>query len=86
MRILKIISLIILWPASVFSQIDFERYQVEDGLSQNSILALLQDRNGYIWIGTEDGLNCFDGYSFKKFFQHGDDSVGLNNDYIWSLL
>lgn len=75
-----------MWPSSVFSQIDFERYQVEDGLSQNSILALLQDRNGYIWIGTEDGLNRFDGYSFKKFFQHGNDSVGLYNDYIWSLL
>lgn len=75
-----------MWPSSVFSQIDFEKYQVEDGLSQNSILALLQDRNGYIWIGTEDGLNRFDGYSFKKFFQHGNDSVGLYNDYIWSLL
>lgn len=77
---------IALCPSFAFSQVGFERYQVEDGLTQNSILALLQDGSGYIWIGTEDGLNRFDGYSFKRFFQHGNDSVGLYNDYIWSLL
>ena len=56
MSTIRIILAIALCPSFAFSQVGFERYQVEDGLTQNSILALLQDGSGYIWIGTEDGL------------------------------
>ena len=38
-----------------------------DGLSQNSALALARDDDGYLWIGTEDGLNRFDGYEFRVY-------------------
>ncbi|MFH1524330.1 MAG: two-component regulator propeller domain-containing protein [Chloroflexota bacterium] len=47
--------------------IRFEHLMVDDGLSQNTILALLQDRRGYLWIGTQDGLNRYDGYTFTQF-------------------
>jgi ligand-binding sensor domain-containing protein/signal transduction histidine kinase len=45
----------------------FVRYGLEEGLSQSSALALLQDDLGFLWVGTQDGLNRFDGYSFKVF-------------------
>jgi len=40
---------------------------VENGLSENFVRCIFQDSKGYLWIGTDDGLNKFDGYSFKIF-------------------
>jgi len=42
----------------------FQHVTVRDGLSQNAVHSLVQDRHGYLWIATEDGLNRFDGYTF----------------------
>ena len=56
--------------------------QVEDGLSQNMVYCILQDSNDFIWFGTQDGLNRYDG-SFKVFAN--DHSTGLENDAICSL-
>lgn len=52
-----------------YAEKDFTRYSVKDGLSDNNIGCVLQDDEGYIWIGTGAGLNRFDGNSFKKFYQ-----------------
>ena len=52
-----------------YAERDFTRYTVRDGLSDNGISCLQQDDWGYLWIGTEAGLNRFDGTSFKKFYQ-----------------
>jgi ligand-binding sensor domain-containing protein len=56
--------LILLISAATFSQdkIDFERYSLEDGLSQSVVLDIVQDSKGFIWVATQDGLNRFDGY------------------------
>jgi len=45
----------------------FERLSIEDGLSQASVYAILQDRHGFIWLGTQDGLNRYDGYDITVF-------------------
>lgn len=45
----------------------FTHYSVEDGLSEGEVLAMHQDRNGFIWFGTFDGLNRFDGVNFKVY-------------------
>ena len=51
-------------PLSPFK---FQRYTVNDGLSQGTILSMHQDKKGFIWLGTENGLNRFDGYEFVQF-------------------
>jgi ligand-binding sensor domain-containing protein/two-component sensor histidine kinase len=48
---------------------DFVKYTVKEGLSDNSITCIEQDHRGFIWIGTEFGLNRYDGYQFEKYFQ-----------------
>lgn len=71
-QVVIIILLIKALPLSLWSQYeegDFIRYTMQDGLSDNHINWLEQDERGYLWIGTENGLNRFDGHSFKKYFQ-----------------
>lgn len=65
--------------------LQFQRYTVDDGLSQGSISCILQDRRGFIWCGTEQGLNRFDGYNFQVYLYHPDDPNSLSSDYILSI-
>lgn len=64
----------------------FRHYSVEDGLSQNTVMAIMQDHKGFMWFGTWDGLNKFDGYQFTTYKSHpGDDSQITTNriDFIY---
>lgn len=63
----------------------FRHYQVENGLSDNMVTCCVQDKSGYIWIGTRDGLNRFDGYTFKVFRNDPDDAGSLGNNWITHL-
>ncbi|KAA3622828.1 MAG: hypothetical protein DWQ02_25505, partial [Bacteroidetes bacterium] len=45
----------------------FDQLTINEGLSHNTVFCLLQDRHGYIWMGTQNGLNKYDGYDFKVF-------------------
>lgn len=58
----------------------------EQGLSQNSISCITKDHDGFMWIGSGDGLNRFDGYSFRHFSHSDSDSSSISNDVIRSLL
>jgi ligand-binding sensor domain-containing protein/signal transduction histidine kinase len=53
---------------------------VEEGLSNNAVICSVQDQRGFLWLGTKDGLNRFDGYNFKVFRHHPGDpgSIGSN--------
>ena len=66
--------------------IRFEHLSIADGLSQSAVYAILQDREGYLWFGTEDGLNRFDGYEFTVYQSEFDDPSSLSHDWILSLL
>lgn len=66
-------------------RIHFRRLSVNDGLSQNTVLALTQDHNGKIWVGTIDGLNWYDGYRFAPLYKDLNDSTSLSNNHIYSL-
>src|SRR4030042_2019779 len=45
----------------------FEGLSVEEGLSQSRVRCILQDSDGFLWFGTRDGLNRYDGYQFKVY-------------------
>ncbi len=73
-----------------FIQVDgqsyyFRHYQVENGLSNNAVICTLQDSKGFIWFGTKDGLNRFDGYSFKVFRNIPNDSTSIGSNFIRSI-
>ena len=63
----------------------FVRYSAEKGLSHNQVNCFLKDRQGFVWIGTADGLNRFDGYSFKIFKHIPSDSTTLADQHIIDL-
>ncbi len=63
----------------------FRHYQVENGLSNNSVFCSSQDKYGFMWFGTKDGLNRFDGYRFKTFNINSEDESSLTRDLIFSL-
>lgn len=66
--------------------IRFQRFFIRDGLSQNTITCILQDRRGFMWFGTPDGLNRYDGYSFKVYQQDARDPDSLAGKDISCLL
>jgi diguanylate cyclase (GGDEF)-like protein len=63
-----------------------QRYSLEEGLSQQAINAIVQDNDGFMWFGTEDGLNRFDGYEFRQLRHDRADSSTLPNGWISSLV
>ncbi|WP_169305547.1 hybrid sensor histidine kinase/response regulator transcription factor [Sphingobacterium alkalisoli] len=62
-----------------------KKYLVEDGLSHNTVWCSLQDSKGFLWFGTSDGLNRFDGKVFKSFQKSYTDSTSLGNNNIRTL-
>ena len=69
-------------PGSI---VQFEHLNIEDGLSQNAGLAIFQDSRGYLWIGSQDGLNRYDGYSFKIFKHDPDDPNSISQNSILAI-
>ena len=61
-------------------------FTLEDGLSQVTSNDLIQDRNGFVWIATADGLNRFDGKDFKHFKHKASDSISVSSNDITKLL
>ena len=85
-----------LWITIIFaltsisnSQIDdiqFERISIESGLSQSSILCICQDSKNFIWFGTYEGLNRYDGYNFKVYKSEPENPHSLSHNTIESIL
>ena len=66
--------------------IQFERYSTKDGLSQSSVLAILQDDEGFLWLGTYAGLDRFDGYNFKGYRHHYINTNNISGMHIRSIV
>jgi signal transduction histidine kinase/ligand-binding sensor domain-containing protein len=64
----------------------FKHLSIEEGLSQSTVFATLQDRQGYMWFATEDGLDRFDGYQFVAYRKQDHDSLSLPDNYVTSIL
>ncbi len=63
----------------------FRSYQTNDGLSHNCVWAVMQDSRGFLWFGTNDGLNRFDGKEFRIFRTVKGDSLSIGNNFIHCL-
>jgi len=63
----------------------FASVSLEDGLSQVGVLDMIQDERGFMWFGTRDGLNRFDGEQFRVYRNRLADSTSLPNNTVWSL-
>jgi ligand-binding sensor domain-containing protein/serine phosphatase RsbU (regulator of sigma subunit) len=63
----------------------FTHLSVKDGLSQGSVNCILQDSQGFMWFGTQDGLNKYDGYSVKVFKHNPADPTSLNDNWIIAI-
>ncbi|PRY53599.1 two component regulator with propeller domain [Arcticibacter pallidicorallinus] len=64
---------------------NFKHYTINEGLSQNTVLCLLEDKDGVIWMGTADGLNKFDGYDFTHYKHQFRHAGGISNNQINAL-
>src|SRR4030042_1999652 len=72
-------------PSARSNGIKFQRLSIEHGLSQGSILSIFQDSRGFLWFGTEEGLNRYDRYQFAHFKLRPGDSASLSNNTIWAI-
>ncbi len=75
-------------PLLLFAQstdLRFNHITTEQGLSNNYIQSIAQDQEGFIWIGTFDGLNKLDGYNIKVYNHNSDDATSLIDNYITSV-
>lgn len=71
--------------AALFGQqhpVEFEHINLQQGLSQGSVYGIIQDHWGYMWFGTQDGLNKYDGYQFTVYRHNRNDSASLSDNFI----
>lgn len=64
----------------------FDRLGTEDGVSQAVVTSITQDSHGFIWIGTQEGLNRYDGYKLETFYHLDNDPGSLSHDHIHDIL
>ncbi len=82
MKRLVLLLLNLLMPMILFAasnDLCFRHFSVEDGLSSNSVRALMQDKYGFLWIGTDEGLNRYDGTTVKLY---SDCTIGAGKYYF----
>lgn len=66
-------------------QYNFSNYSIDDGLSQSVINCVFQDSQGFIWFGTQNGLDRFDGRDFKVFRFNPADTNSISNNWIYAV-
>src|SRR6056297_2145118 len=71
--------------AELSTDLQFVHYNIKDGLSQSTVLAIYQDTYGFLWLGTRDGLNLFDGYDFKVYQHRPGDTASIGDNFILDI-
>ncbi len=83
-------AILALWASGPLAaqsrNIRFERIPTEHGLSQGTVNCMMQDHRGFMWFGTQDGLNRYDGLRFEALVHDPDDPATLNDTWILALL
>ncbi|MBN2011865.1 response regulator [candidate division KSB1 bacterium] len=81
--------LLCVFTANVYPQyksLQLDHLTTDNGLSQSTITCICQDNQGFMWFGTYDGLNKYDGYKFTIYRHLPDDSSSLSDNVIWAIL
>src|SRR5687768_8694791 len=81
-----VLLLFIKLPCYAFNDPPVKYLGIDQGLSNNAITSICQDHNGFMWFGTFDGLNRYDGYSFKIFRNVIGDTTSLNGNVIRTII
>jgi signal transduction histidine kinase/ligand-binding sensor domain-containing protein/DNA-binding response OmpR family regulator len=82
----SLLALLILFVLKINAQeLQFKSISVNDGLSQHDVSCIIQDSYGFMWIGTYDGLNRYDGYRILNFFHVTGDAESLSSNRILCL-
>jgi signal transduction histidine kinase/ligand-binding sensor domain-containing protein len=68
--------------AGTVPRVQFRRLTIEDGLSQSTVSCIVQDSLGFMWFGTQDGLNRYDGYEFQIYEHDADDPHSLSSNWV----
>ena len=74
------------WAIGQKQLLKFEHLDINAGLSQNHIICILQDSRGFMWFGTRDGLNKYDGYKFTVYKNDAKDSNSISNNFISGIV
>lgn len=82
-----LVFLAVLAPSGLEAQAErrFERFSTDEGLSQSTVRSILRDHRGFMWFGTDDGLNKYDGYRFATFKRDPEDPGSLSDNYVRAL-
>src|SRR5258708_16285026 len=78
-------QVISLYAFSQKQHIRFEHLGTDQGLSQSNVVCILQDSRDFMWFGTRDGLNKYDGYKFTVYKNKADDKNSITNNYIHAI-
>src|SRR6185295_5593715 len=83
---LAVLACVVSLPSSATPPLAVQRYSLEEGLSQQAVNVIAQDAEGFMWFGTEDGLNRFDGYEFRQLRHDRANEETLPNGWISALV
>src|SRR5436305_9216349 len=89
MKILCYFFLLLFFPAIVFGQkkqLGFDHFKTNNGLSQSNVLCILQDSKGFMWFGTREGLNKYDGYKFTVYKNDPKNKNSIGGNFISSVI
>lgn len=70
----------------IYGNYALKTYTIADGLPSKNTTASLKDKRGFIWVGTENGLCRFDGYTFKIFYHKEGDNASISNNYVSTIV
>jgi len=84
-RLLSVFIIFSICTTDSFAQLLFNNLTVNDGLSQHDVSCIIQDSYGFVWIGTYDGLNRFDGYNIENYSSSTDNPESISGNRIVCL-